>query len=103
MKNMLSVYDEGIRPERPSATYLASLLHHRIKTGYMMENIQIVDNQGEYLTITASLYVFGVACNESYMDERIQDYCSRLALFLRDETDYNQFFDLVHGKLTLFC
>lgn len=100
---MLAVYGEGMRPDKPSPQYLVSLLNHRIKAGYVLKNIQIVEESDSFFIITASLYVFGNACNASYIDDKIQDYCSRLAVFLRDETDYNQFFDLVHGKLILFC
>jgi hypothetical protein len=100
---MFAVYNDGIRPEKPTPRYLVSLLNHRIKTGYVLKNIQIIEKPDSYLSITASLYVFGIACSASYMDDKVQDYCSRLAVFLRDETDYNQFFDLAHGKLTLFC
>ena len=102
-EQMFAVYNEGIRPEKPPPRYLVSLLNHRIKTGYVLKDIQIIEKPDSYLAITASLYVFGVASSASYMDDKVQDYCNRLAVFLRDDTDYNQFFDLVHGKLTLFC
>ena len=98
---MFAVYNDGIRPEKPTTRYLVSLLNHRIKTGYVLNDVQIIEKPDSY--ITASLYVFGIASSASYMDYTVQDYCSRLAVFLRDETDYNQFFDLVNGKLTLFC
>lgn len=98
---MFAVYNDGIRPKKPTPRYLVSLLNHRIKTGYVLKNIEIIEKPHSH--ITASLYVFGIASSASYMDEKVQDYCSRLAVFLRDETDYNQFFDLAHGKLTLFC
>ena len=98
---MFAVYNDGIRPEKPTPTYLVSLLNHRIKTGYVLKDVQIIEKPYSY--ITASLYVFGIASSASYMDDKVQDYCSRLAVFLRDKTDYNQFFDLAHGKLTLFC
>ena len=100
---MLAVYNEGIRPEKSTPEYLVSLLNQRIKTGYVLKDIQIIEKPESHLVITASLLVFGVASSASYMDDKVRDYCSKLAVFLRDETDYNQFFGLVHGKLTLFC
>lgn len=98
---MFAVYNDGIRPEKPTPRYLVSLLNHRIKAGYVLKDVQIIEKPYSY--ITASLYVFGIASSASYMDDKVKDYCSKLAVFLRDETDYNQFFDLERGKLTLFC
>lgn len=102
-EQMLSVYNEGTRPGKPSPKYLVSLLNHRIKTGYALKNIQIVEKNDTHFIITACLYRFAFFCNASYMDDKMQDYCSKLAVFLRDQTNYNQFFDLVNGKLILYC
>ena len=98
---MLAVYGEGIRPEKPTPQFLVTLLKYIIKTGYVLKNIKITEEPNS--TITASLYIFGIASSNSCSDDRIKDYCSKLAIFLRDETDYNQFFIFDKGKLTLFC
>ena len=93
----------GIRFEKPAPSYLAELLHHKIKIGYVLKNIKINQKPNSNATITASLYIFGFSSNNSYLDDRIQKYCSKLAIFLRDKTDYNQFFDIDKGKFKLFC
>ena len=92
-----------IKPDKPTPSYLITLLNHRIKIGYVWKNIKINQEPNSTSTIIASLYIFGMPSNNSYLDVKIQDYCSRLAIYLRDETNYNQFFDLDKGKLTLFC
>ena len=97
---MNAVYNEGIRPEKPTPEFLTVLLTHRIKIGYALRNVNI--NEEPNATITAKLYIYGLASRNSYFDTRIQDYCHKLAIFLRDETDYNQFFDIDDGQFTLY-
>lgn len=100
---MLTIYDKGIRPRKPTPQYLVTLLKHRIKTGYALKNIKVNLELNSTVTITACLYIFGIASLNSFLDNKIQDYCSKLAIFLRDQTEYNQFFDVDKGKFTLFC
>ena len=67
------------------------------KSRFLLKNIEIHDTY-----ITASLYFLNEPCKCSYMSEIIQTYVTSLAIFLRDYTDRNQFFDIVWGQFTLF-
>ena len=92
--------DGSPRPDRPTPETLSHLLRRNdVKRGYTLQGVRI---NADAETVTAQLYVYGIASKCSYFDPMIEDYCSRLALHVRGQTEYNQFFDVVEGELTLF-
>ena len=58
-----------------------------------------IENNGTY--IYADLEYMKRRCSWSYMDEELRTFCTELALFLREETGKNCFFDIENGKFKL--
>jgi len=65
-------------------------------SNFKLVNIKTNDN-----IIHADLEYMRRKCSWSYMDDELRKYCTALALFLRDETEKNCFFNIENGKFTL--
>jgi hypothetical protein len=63
---------------------------------FKLVNIKTIEN-----IIHADLEYMKRRCSWSYMDDELRKYCTALALFLRDETERNCFFNIENGKFTL--
>ena len=65
-------------------------------THFKLVNIKLIGN-----IIHADLEYMRRKCSWSYMDNELRKYCTSLALFLRDKTERNCFFNIKNGKFTL--
>ena len=74
---------------------LLQAVHNEV-THFKLVNIKTIGN-----IIHADLEYMRRKCSWSYMDDELRKYCTALALFLRDETDKNIFFNIENGKFTL--